>query len=217
MTNFHIYLVPGIGADHRVFETIRLDGFDTTIIVWERPLPHEPISDYAKRISKQVKHERPLFIGLSFGGIIAAELSLIFPGSKFILISSIASRMEVPWWARHAAAVGMNKWFSGEFMKKPNPAIRWIFSIAPGYQRKLFDAILHDSDPVFLHWALNELLNWKGNGSKRLHHIHGKKDRLLPCRFTSADIVIEDGAHFMIVSHGEKISQILLEILHKIT
>ena len=217
MTNFHIYLVPGIGADHRVFESIHLDGFETTIIVWEQPKRGETIRDYAKRLSKQIKHNRPFFIGLSFGGIVSAELAELFPGSQYILISSIASRMEVPWWARYAASCGMNKWFSGEFMKKPNPLIRWIFSIAPGHQRKLFDAILHDSDPVFLYWALNELLNWKGNGSKRLHHIHGKKDRLLPCRFTSADTIIEDGAHFMIVSHGQEISSMLVNMLQKVS
>ncbi len=215
MAAIHVYLVPGIGADHRVFESISLEtyGYSTTIITWEQPLPHESISAYAKRLSKQVTHENPIFIGLSFGGIIAAEFSQLFPSSKFILISSIASSNEVPWWARYAANLGMNKWFSGEYMKKPNPLIRWIFSIAPGHQRKLFDAILHDSDPVFLKWALNELLNWKGNGINRLHHIHGEKDRLLPCRFTTADVVIEDGAHFMIVSHGEKISAMLSNML----
>ncbi len=209
----HVYLVPGLGADYRVFEAIHLGDFPTTILKWEQPFANETISDYAKRLSSQVKHQQPLFIGLSFGGLISAELANIFSGSQYILISSIASRKEIPWWARLGATLRMNKWFSGTFMKKSNPLIRWIFSIAPGHQRKLFDAILNDSDPVFLEWALNELLNWKGDASKRIHHIHGKKDRLLPCRFTSADIVLEDGAHFMIVSHGKDISSFLRKIL----
>jgi pimeloyl-ACP methyl ester carboxylesterase len=212
-----VYLVPGLGADYRVFESIHLDSYETKILVWEQPLPDEPIEDYAKRMAKQVTHANPVFIGLSFGGLIAAELTKLFPGSKLILISSIASRKEIPWWAKLGAALRMNRLFSGAFLKRPNPAIRWIFSVAPGHQRKLFDAILRDSDPVFLPWALHALLHWKGNGLHRLHHIHGKKDRLLPFRFTTADIAIEDGAHFMIVSHGEKISQMLSEMIGKIS
>jgi len=211
-----IYLVPDLNADYRVFEAIHLDGYETKILVWEQPLPNEPIEEYTKRMAKQVTHTAPIFIGLSFGGLIAAELTKLFPGSKLILISSIASRKEIPWWSKLGATLRMNHWFSGEFMKKPNAAIRWIFSIAPGHQRKLFDAILRDSDPVFLPWALNALLHWKGNGAQRIHHIHGKKDRLLPFRFTTADVAIDDGAHFMIVSHGEKISRMLKEMVGEI-
>ena len=210
-----IYLIPGIGADHRVFETINIRGFETTILRWEHPYPNEPIEAYTKRLLPQVKHAAPVFIGLSFGGLIAAELTKHFPGSQLILISSIASVKELAWYSRLGAFLRMNKMFPGSFMKTPNGIIRWFFSIDPGHDRKLFDAILHDSDPDFLYWALNTLLHWKGNALHRLHHLHGADDRLIPVGNTSADIILPGAGHFMIVSHGPQISEILGNLLRK--
>jgi pimeloyl-ACP methyl ester carboxylesterase len=216
MQSIAVYLIPGLGADHRVFEFIDLKGFDVTIIRWEHPHKNEPIADYVKRLLPQVKHAMPVFIGLSFGGVIGAELTKHFPDSKLILISSIASHAEIPWWGKFGAALGLNKIVPGTFMKRPNIFIRWFFTVHPGRDRKLFDEILRTSDPDFLYWAVNAILNWKGNASHRLHHIHGRKDRLLPARFTSADMFIEDGGHFMIVTNGEQVSSALIGMLKAI-
>lgn len=213
MASPHVYLIPGLGADHRVFETLHLQGFETTVIYWETPLTDESITDYVRRLSVQVKHDEIVFIGYSFGGIIGAELTKLFPASRLVLVSSIATRKELPWWLRLGGAIRLNRLLSGKYMKRRNAFARWFFSLQTDYERKLFDDILRDSDPVFLKWAVNIILNWKGNGSHRLHHIHGKKDRLLPLRFTSADIVVEGGGHFMIVSDGKQVSEILLTIL----
>lgn len=208
-----IYLVPGLGADYRVFETIHLPGFETGIVYWEHPQRYEPVEEYVKRLLPQIKVKPTAFVGLSFGGVISAELTKHFPEAKLFLVSSIASRKELPWWGRAGAAVRLNRMIPGTFMKRPNPAIRWFFSIQPGHDRKVFDDILRDSDPDFLFWALDVILNWKGSGAHRVHHIHGDKDRLLPLRFTSADSIVRGGGHLMILSHGAEISQKLREML----
>lgn len=216
LEKLHLYLIPGIGADYRCFETIVLPGYERTVITWEHPFRDEPLEAYVKRLAPQVKHKDPVFIGLSFGGVIGAELSKLFPGSTLILISTIASTKELAWYARLGAFMKVNRVIPGTAMKIPNPFIRWFFSVSPGHDRALFDAILHDSDPDFLYWALNALLNWKGNGDHRLHHIHGKLDRLIPYQYTSADVLIPDGGHFMIVSHGAEISRILMDMFSKL-
>ena len=210
-----IYLIPGIGADYRIYSKIALPGYDVHHVAWVKPLKDETIEDYAKRISTQVKHEAPVFIGLSFGGLIAAEFHKLFPGSKFILISTIASRHELPWYAKLGAAIGLNHWIHKRWFKKSNAMIRWIFSVRDGDTRKLFDAILADADADFLVWAFYELLHWKGNGHERLHHIHGNKDRLIPVRNVSADMIVNGGSHMMIVDEGRQISETLLRILRE--
>jgi pimeloyl-ACP methyl ester carboxylesterase len=212
-----IYLIPGLGADHRVFEGIHLPGFETTVVYWEHPHHHEPVEEYTKRLLPQIKAKPVVFIGLSFGGVVGAELTKHFPEAKLILISSIANRNELPWWGRLGAALRMNRLFPGTFMKRPNAMIRWFFSVNPGRDRKVFDAILFDSDPDFLFWAVDTILNWKGNGARRVHHIHGDKDRLLPLKFTSADSIVHGGGHLMILSHGEEISAKLTEMLRGIS
>lgn len=211
-----VYLVPGLGADHRVFKTLHLPGFKTHILAWEHPNKNEPIADYTKRLLPQIKAEPAVFIGLSFGGVIAAEMKQHFPHAKIILISSICSRKELPWWARLGGTLRLNILFPGTFLKHRNPIVRWIFGANKGHDTELFNAILRDSDADFLYWAFDAILNWEGSGSHRMHHIHGEKDRLLPIRFTTADICVKGGGHFMIVSHGTEISSILTEILTKL-
>lgn len=208
-----IYLVPGLGADYRVFEAISLPGFETTILRWEHPKNYEPIDEYAARMVAQMRVRPTAIIGLSFGGVIGAEMKKHFPEAKLILISSIASRNELPWWARLGGSLRMNRLFPGKFLKHRNRIVRWIFGVERGHDSRLFNAILKDSDPDFLFWAFNAILNWKGSGAHRVHHIHGDKDRLLPIRFTSADICVKGGGHFMIVSHGKEISALLTKIL----
>ncbi len=214
-THKPIYLIPGIGADYRIYSKIDLPGYDVHHVAWVKPLQDETIEDYAKRISSQVKHEAPVFIGLSFGGLIAAEFSKLFPGSRFILLSTIASRNELPWYAKAGAAIGLNHWIHKRWFKKPNPAIRWIFSVRGSETRKLFDAILADADADFLIWAFDELLHWEGNGHNRLHHIHGNKDRLIPVGNVSADIIVEGGSHMMVVDNGKEISALIMRILRE--
>jgi pimeloyl-ACP methyl ester carboxylesterase len=211
-----VYLIPGLGADHRVFESLVLPGFETQILVWEHPNKYEPIADYTKRLLPQMKEKPTAIIGLSFGGVIAAEMRSHFPEAKIILISSIGSRREFPWWARLGGTLRLNRIFSGKFLKHRNPIVRWIFGVNPGHDTELFNAILRDSDPDFLYWAFDVILNWKGNATHRVHHIHGSKDRLLPMSCTSADTCVNGGGHFMIVSHGKELSAILTQILRKL-
>lgn len=212
-----IYLIPGLGADHRVFESLVLPGFETQILRWEHPEKYEPIEAYTKRLLPQFKQPPTVIVGLSFGGVIAAELKAHFPEAKIILISSIASHKELPWWARLGGALRLNRLFSGAFLKHRNPIIRWVFGVNRGHDTKLFNDILRDSDPDFLFWAFDAILNWKGSGAHRAHHIHGNKDRLLPVSFTSADVIVNKGGHFMIVANGHEISVLLSKMLAGLT
>jgi pimeloyl-ACP methyl ester carboxylesterase len=211
-----VYLIPGLGADYRVFEQLSLSGIEYRILEWIHPEKDEPVEHYVRRLLPQITEAPEYFVGLSFGGVVGAELRKHFPDAKLILISSIANRGELPWWSRLGGALRINRLFSGKFLKHRNPVIRWIFGVSKGRDTELFNAILKDSDPDFLYWAFDEILNWKGNGAHRIHHIHGRKDRLIPMRFTTADIRIEDGGHFMIVSHGKEISSILTEMLRRL-
>lgn len=63
-----IYIFSGLGVDERVFENINFENFDVEFIDWIEPFSHEDIKDYARRISKKIKADQPILIGLSFGG-----------------------------------------------------------------------------------------------------------------------------------------------------
>ncbi len=60
---------------------------------WIEPLKNESLKNYAQRISNKITSDNPTLIGLSFGGILAVEISKILKLQKVILISSAKTNM----------------------------------------------------------------------------------------------------------------------------
>lgn len=67
----NLYIFSGLGADKRVFNYLDFSKYNTTFIDWINPFENESIEDYAKRLTSQITSEKPILIGLSFGGIMA--------------------------------------------------------------------------------------------------------------------------------------------------
>ena len=81
-----IFIFSGLGADHRVFHKMNFQEFEPVFIHWLEPLPKETIEAYALRISRQITESKPIVLGISFGGIMAIEVSKLLPFQKLILL-----------------------------------------------------------------------------------------------------------------------------------
>ncbi len=77
----------------------------------DHPLKNESIEQYAKRMSEKIHHENPVLIGLSFGGMMCIEIAKIINTDKIIIISSVKSFHEMPWWMRLAGKLKLYKIF----------------------------------------------------------------------------------------------------------
>jgi hypothetical protein len=78
----------------------------------------------------------------------------------------------------------------------------------------MVQAYRNAADPIYLTWAVNEVLNWKNNWQpQNIIHIHGDKDKIFPIRKVSADHVIKDGTHLMVYNRAREISNILHQVL----
>ena len=82
-----LYFFSGLGADYRAFQKLDLSGFKVVHIDWIPTIKKESIASYATRLLDQIECEKPLLIGLSFGGIIAVEVAKQMETEKVILIS----------------------------------------------------------------------------------------------------------------------------------
>ena len=78
MSKVHIYFMPGLAASSSIFEKIKLpeDVFEIHLLDWIIPEKTESLKQYAERMSKFVKHDKAVLIGVSFGGILAFEMAL---------------------------------------------------------------------------------------------------------------------------------------------
>lgn len=76
--------------------------------------------------------------------------------------------------------------------------------------KALLKAVINDSDPAFIRWAMHAILSWQNDTiPASLWHVHGTKDEILPIRFTKPTHTIEGGNHLMIMSKAEPLNEFL--------
>lgn len=205
-----IYIFSGLGVDKRVFDRIDFGESDIEFIDWIVPVPNEFMSEYARRISKKITSPNPILIGLSFGGMMAVEISKLVPTEKIILIASAKTRFELPGIYRNIGKINLHQIVPASLMKLHHPLADWFFGITSKEDRLLLKNILNDTDPYFLKWAIHQIVHWKNvDIPKNIIHIHGDADKIIPVKNLKADYIISGGGHFMTVNKAEEISHIL--------
>lgn len=208
-----IYIFSGLGVDRRVFDNIDFGNLDVEFVDWILPLKNEPLENYAKRISQKITDDNPILIGLSFGGMVAVEISKIIKTEKLILIASAKNRFELPVFYRISGKLKLNQFIPKSVFKKQNFVTNWIFGIKTESEKQLLKNILKDTNANFFSWAINEIVNWKNETSpENIIHIHGNKDRIISIKGVKTDFVINGGGHFMTVNRSKEIQEIIFRL-----
>ena len=196
-----LYLFSGLGADERVFDDLDFSGYEATFVQWIQPLKNERIEDYAKRISAQINTPNPILIGLSFGGMMAMEVAKLIKTEKVILIASAKTKFEIPLYYRLIGKTNIHQIIPASLLKQANFISNWFFGTESSKDKVLLANILRDTDPIFLKWAIDKIVNWQNAEiTQNVKHIHGTADRILPLKFVLVDVIIKGGGHLMTVN-----------------
>ena len=209
-----LYGISGLGADKRVFQNLTLN-CEFIPIDWIDPKEKESIEDYANRLSKKIDTKEKFgILGVSFGGLIAVEISKKLNPELTILISSAETKNELRRIYRLFGKTNILKLIPEKLFDPPRFIANWIFGAK---EKNLLKQILDDTDLRFAKWAVNELANWKNNTelSNRILKIAGTKDKLIPPKKNRNQILIEKGEHFMIVDKSVQVSQIINKEIKK--
>src|SRR5436190_18262313 len=121
-----IFIFSGLGADERVFKYLEFPGCKTTFIKWAVPIENETLQEYAKRLTEQITLEKPVLIGLSFGGIVATEVSKLIDTEKLILIASAKTFKEIPFYFRIAGKLNLHKLLPANSLKQQSVVSNWL-------------------------------------------------------------------------------------------
>jgi pimeloyl-ACP methyl ester carboxylesterase len=204
------YLIPGLGADERVFRRLRLMGA-LHVLSWLAPQsPTEPLAHYAARLATAVPpNESCWLVGVSFGGLLAQEIGRLRPLARVVLISSLGSPHNLPPLLRLAGITGVHRLVPFGLLKWLPRLAQWFFGARGGTEYRLLRQILADTDPAFASWATAQLLAWRGPGLPGAVRLHGTRDRLLPPGAAPIDYLLPGAGHFLIVSHAAQVSQVL--------
>ncbi|RAU82324.1 alpha/beta hydrolase [Pontibacter arcticus] len=214
-----IYFISGLGADWRMFQFLDLpEHIRKQHIRWIAPLhPDEPVQEYALRLKEQITEPDPILIGLSFGGLVAIELSKILACRKVIIISSMATRHHLPQYYRVLGKTRLHRWLPFPLMKSIYPVAPFLFGAHTKAERTVLKMAILDIDETFLRWALQQLLAWpQQEVLPGLVQIHGTRDLILPLYPHPETICVPGGEHLMVMHNADQISSILNRILEKI-
>jgi len=214
-----IYLFSGLGADERVFAYLDFGRHPTQVIRWETPLPTDTLKQYAHRIAAtQITHPTDaVFIGVSFGGIVAIEVARFIQPTKVILISSVKKPGELPWYYRLAGRLRFDRLVPARWLAFSTPLTYFLFGVTAPDEKALLATILQNTDPVFLKWAIRQILQWRTvQKIENLVHIHGDNDRILPYKSIKNAICVTNGGHFMVVSQADQVSRIVKRCLNEL-
>ena len=210
----HIYLFSGLGADERVFQKLTFPGYSITFVQWVTPDEGESMLQYAERLLPQIRTSHPILIGLSFGGMMAIEVAKLMATTQVILLSSAKNRTEIPFYFRFAGWLGLHHLLPTRLMKQASFISYWLFGAQSAKDRQLLKAILEDTDPRFLKWAINVIVHWRNQEiPESIQHIHGTNDRILPVRYVSCSNRIKGGGHLMVFNRSDEVQAILNRIL----
>ncbi len=204
------YCISGIGANEAVFHQLNLK-FEYVPIKWVPTTRAETLNDYARKLCEQVDtSEKFVLIGVSYGGMLATEMNKFISPEKTILISSVATRKELPRLLRFLGRIKLIYLVPSFLFTVPPFIIYWFFGIHTPKARETIKTIVGGIDKRFTKLSVKKILEWDNvTVAPRTIRIHGSKDRLLPVPKDVAYVEVKGAGHFMIGNRIAEVSRFL--------
>lgn len=217
MRKIPIYLVPGLAAGPEIFENLKFpeDKYEVHHLKWKIPLAlEETIANYAMRMSKDVKEEKPVLVGVSFGGIMVQEMSKYLETKKVIIISSVKHHDELPKRFQMVKFTKAYKLFPTKVVTNFEEYTQYFLGKSLKKKADIYKKYLSVRNKLYLNWSITNIIKWEQkNETKNITHIHGTKDYVFPIKNIDNCIKIEGGNHAMIITKAKKLSKIIDDVL----
>lgn len=214
----HLYCMPGMAASPAIFEYLNLpkDQFAMHFLEWDIPTKGTSFTDYAKKMSRLIKEDNVVLLGVSLGGLLVQEMSKYVLVKKVVIVSSIKTRYELPKRMLFARYTSIHKLLPTGLVNNVELVAKYAFGESVTKRLSLYERYMSVRDKGYIDWCIHELVNWTqtvpcGN----LVHIHGEKDTVFPINKISNCIRVKNGTHTMIIHRAkwfnENLPTIILE------
>lgn len=209
--------MPGLAASSTIFENIQLpeDQFEMFFLEWFLPNEKEEIEQYALRMTQKIKHENPVLIGVSFGGVLVQEMAKIIQTNKVIIISSVKTNKEFPSRFKIARNTKAYKLIPTQLLADIEKLVKYAFGDNIVAKRlKLYEKYLSVRDKHYLDWAIETILCWNQKEiNEAVIHIHGDEDEVFPIKHIRKCIVVKGGTHIMILNKFKWLNENLPKLI----
>ncbi len=216
MNELPLILLPGLGADARMFSSLAAGLPPIVTPRWIEPHHRESLVDYARRFARVIDPGQPCFIGgASFGGVVAQEIAAVLPGVRAcFVIGSTCSDKSRPWRIQVLLPI--------------TPLVGILPRLAPligcvtgGWLRPATRGVLmqlSDTDPKFLSWGAGAILRWKPSPAATqvpVCQIHGSRDRIFPIGLTNPEHTVAGAGHLIAITHPKEVSELMRQQIER--
>lgn len=211
---YPLILIPGMGADGRIFRAQHTAFPNLCVPAWIEPRRNETLVQYARRFAEAIDPHQPCFVGgASFGGVVALEMAARLNARAVFLIGSIRSPEGMAWPVRAARPLARLT------LTLPFPVLGSMATTTLASSGR-FSSIstrslltqVADADASFLRWGTRAILDWQPSadvGRVPIYQIHGGMDRVFPASRSNADVIVPGAGHLLSVTHGEVVNEFL--------
>ena len=206
MNKCHVYFMPGLAASSKIFEHIKLSDseYELHYLDWKLPDGDESLESYVKRMLLDVKHENPILVGVSFGGIIIQEMTKYISVQQLIIISSVCSSKEFPTRMHFAKNWKLYKIFPTTLFSNFEYLKHFMLGRHLKKRFEMYKMYMFMNDKKYLDWAFKNVINWEEHNlilPENTIRIHGENDEVFPIQYIDQTncYIIPKATHAMIV------------------
>jgi pimeloyl-ACP methyl ester carboxylesterase len=214
----NVFLFPGQGSDHRLFQEFRFpNNFKTHNITLPTPEKRGmTMREYALQVAEQIDTSgNTFFIGVSLGGMVCVELNKIYDIEKTFIISSAKCRSELPFRYRFQKYVPLYFLFPKRLIKWGSYIAQPLVEPDRNVKKEICVSMLRSKDPLYLKRTIGIIVRWEGGAyNENIVHIHGNNDHTIPIRNVKYHFLIENGSHMMTLTRAREVSEQIRVVLN---
>ncbi len=216
-SDLNYYLIPGMGANKRLYENYKLPG-KIHHLEWEFVENAKSLNDYAQFLAKKISTNNNIIVGSSMGGMVAVELSHIIQPALTVLISAPTGRHQFPVALKMLDTIGLHRWMKPISLFKLTRLCDTFMGFKTHEQKSLFYEMMDSNGPDFLHYSVNAVLGWRNTSLPHKPYIQiiGDQDKLFNCHKIEGVRILRGSGHFSTYEKATEISAIITEETQRI-
>ena len=186
-----IFLLPGMGANSKMYQGAWLDVNPATCIDWPSYKGDASLFELARRVATHYRIKNNDFlIGSSMGGMVALEISKLLHLDRVVLVGSAIDVSEMNW-----LLILLTPFVDCAPIE--------FFQKLAGRHDSLFQQMFAASDADFMKAMCKAISTWDGypGDLTRVTRIHGEKDKVIKCPRDCH--VIKRAGHLLPITHAK--------------
>lgn len=213
-----VFLIAGMGADTRIYNRIDIpEIYEVVPVDWIEPHATDTLATYAQKLIYQYNiTPKSIVIGNSLGGMLAIEIAKRIDLKKTILISSIKTIDEAPYYFNLFRKIPVYKLFTDRMLGLVKFFINPVFGAMDKDTSWLFRDMYAKTSRKFLRWSMGAVIHWDNKViPENVYHISGDKDMVFNYKRLKNATILKGGTHLMVLDMAREINKWLKPILKK--